>query len=367
MLFTLYFIKSTETQTKDLKSHNGKSFRAVADSKKILFWNDFFGVTDYSFGLGEEPFSKFNCPVRSCFITSDKRWIPVDQFDAIVFHGPEYNPVIKSDFPSPRSKNQRYVYFSQESPANRKVDYNLNDFFNWTMTYRLDSDIPAYYFYLRDKTGKLIAPVVKPKWKQPNFENIIDFSTIYKRKKIAAAWFVSNCNSASGRENYIRELQKFLHVDVYGSCGPYECPKSQMQDCFDIIKNDYYFYLSFENSICRDYVTEKVVNALDNDAVPIVFGGANYDNFLPPHSYVDAGKLSPQQLALTVKNLIANEVEYLKYFWWKKYYWHNDDIPPFCKLCEMLHDNSIDSKSYRIHDWWHGNENNTMCKVSAYN
>ncbi len=36
---------------------------------------------------------------------------------------------------------------------------------------------------------------------------------------------------------------------------------------------DYKFYLAFENTYCRDYISEKFWNALKQDIVPIVMGG----------------------------------------------------------------------------------------------
>ena len=76
------------------------------------------------------------------------------------------------------------------------------------------------------------------------------------------------------------------------------------------------FYLSFENALCKDYVTEKTFNALRLNTVrsfaslchcsffesfykeealkckmfqvPIVFGGADYRELLPPGSFINA-------------------------------------------------------------------------------
>ena len=55
-----------------------------------------------------------------------------------------------------------------------------------------------------------------------------------------------------------------------------------------MLERDYKFYLSFENSICRDYVTEKFYNPLLYSTVPVVYGGADYDSIGAPfNSYID--------------------------------------------------------------------------------
>jgi glycoprotein 3-alpha-L-fucosyltransferase len=77
------------------------------------------------------------------------------------------------------------------------------------------------------------------------------------------AWFVTNCNDRNGRRQYAQELQKYIPVDIYGACGTKKCPRSTENVCFDMLDTDYKFYLAFENSNCRDYITEKLfLNAL---------------------------------------------------------------------------------------------------------
>ena len=50
---------------------------------------------------------------------------------------------------------------------------------------------------------------------------------------------------------------------------------------------EYKFYLAFENALCPDYVTEKFFRTLKLPVVPIVMGGDNYENLVPPGSFID--------------------------------------------------------------------------------
>lgn len=323
--------------------------------KTILLWNSCFDVKDCSFGLGRQPFFDHNCFFDNCDLINDRKKLPIDQYDAIVFHGPG----IKNDFPPLRSDSQRYVYLSQESPQNYLVQENLNGLFNWTMTYRLDSDIEAVYFNVLSKSGNIIAPAENPQWITPDLknDNLESFFHFYETKSKPIAWFVSNCKSRNQRERYVRNLGRYINVDIYGACGTHKCPRNKKMECFNMLKNDYYFYLSFENSNCKDYVTEKITNAMNNDVIPIVFGGANYTNFLPPHSYIDASKMPPEQLAALVKTIKNNQTLYSEYFWWKKYYEFKNVLPSFCKLCQLLNNNTLAKNVYNLHDWWNGGHN----------
>ncbi len=92
----------------------------------------------------------------------------------------------------------------------------------------------------------------------------------------------------SKREEYVKELQKYIQVDIYGQCGDLSgCPKSEGDDCPKRLATKYKFYLAFENAICKEYVTEKFTRTLNYPTIPIVMGGANYSSFAPKHSYID--------------------------------------------------------------------------------
>jgi hypothetical protein len=78
-----------------------------------------------------------------------------------------------------------------------------------------------------------------------------------------AAWMVSNCKTVqSSRNNLVMELQKYIKIDVYGKCGKLKCRKKlgyddSSEECRDMVAKTYKFYFALENSLCRDYVTEK--------------------------------------------------------------------------------------------------------------
>ena len=174
------------------------------------------------------------------------------------------------------------------------------------------------------------------------------------KKTKGIAWFVSNCPTQGGREEYVKNLQNYIQVDIYGNCGPFKCPRST--DCLKMLSNDYKFYLSFENSLCKDYVTEKFFNALHYNVVPVVFGGADYWRYAPSDSYINVHDFaSVKLLSDYLKYLMANKTAYEQYFNWQR---RNLDHftpkqTPWCELCEKLHDISIPKSGYSdVWHWW---------------
>lgn len=100
----------------------------------ILFWEQMWIYKDFGLGLGGEIFK--NCAVKNCYTTRDKHLIPIEQFDALVFHGVEYveNP---SHNPPIRDHKQVYIYMNLETTYNTPTHLRYSyGFFNWTMTYR---------------------------------------------------------------------------------------------------------------------------------------------------------------------------------------------------------------------------------------
>lgn len=71
---------------------------------------------------------------------------------------------------------------------------------------------------------------------------------------------------------FAKNLEKETHLglDIYGECGRGFVSKQEEKSLWQ----DYKFYLSFENSHCLDYITEKFFKVLVWDVIPIVRGAS---------------------------------------------------------------------------------------------
>ncbi|XP_066953053.1 alpha-(1,3)-fucosyltransferase C-like [Macrobrachium rosenbergii] len=307
--------------------------------KKILFWNDVFGNKSFYFGFGREPFVKAKCPVSSCFTTANRSLFSPEEVDAVIWH-------VRSEdksLPPVRSPHTRYVFWSLESPPHMFTDLKLFDnIFNWTFTYRLDSDFPNPYITVyRRRTPK----------------SMLLSRNYASGKKSLAAWFVSNCITDSGRETLVKTLQRWIKIDVYGFCGPFKCRRVEGEtNCYEMLERNYKFYLSFENSLCQDYATEKVFSIIRYNVVPVVYGLGNYTVQLPPDSYIDALDFpTAKSLAAYLHYLDKNDTAYNEYFSWKAYHrlpatW-DMFAKPWCDLCARLHGDRS-RKVYEDIDKW---------------
>lgn len=262
-----------------LKSYK-KPKRFKTDYKYILkYTNAFLHYATPIYKNGQNPFIESNCTFNNCFLTNQKKLLKdYRDYDAILFD-------VENSWDGPlriRDPYQNFIFMATESAANYPLCDDFYDFYyNMTWTYKLDSDIRWSYLSIVDLNGNFVGPKVNMTWIDPMSPTSIEVKNKLKSKSKAAAWFVSNCNAISGRQNISRsiekELKKYkLKVDIFGWCGRMTCPKDRLEECLSLLESQYYFYFSFENSLSEDYVTEKILYPLENYAVPIVFGGADY-------------------------------------------------------------------------------------------
>lgn len=251
----------------------------------IFMWTNANHTPFTYFKSGQKYFTENECLFQNCFISrSVLHPSDITHYDAILFNAMTLakNPFHK--LPSKRDENQKYILVSTKSSTTYPITDRYNNFFNWTWTYKLNSDINFAYIATKNKRDKvIIGPKKEMSWMdvrkmKRTSKNI---KTKLKNKSIAAAWIVSDCSTVKRYETYIQKLRKELRkhkhvVDIFGPCGNKNCSHNRIQNCFNLLESKYYFYLAFEDSIAEDYVTNQLLTALHHYAVPVVFGGANY-------------------------------------------------------------------------------------------
>lgn len=245
----------------------------------VLLWLSPTWSPSWNKELSQLYFYNNKCLYKNCYVTDDHDYFSdVKNYDYIIF-----NSWILWNFwkPKERTETQRYILMSEESPRLCPVpEVKLDGFFNLTWTYKLDSDITWKFLIVKNKRGKVKGPKINMHWKLHMKPTNLYIKNKLQYKSKAAAWFVSHCDTAGKRENFVpmlkKELEQYnLTVDVFGNCGNLKCPEHS-EECHALVETDYYFYLAFENALCEDYVTEKVLTATKHFAVPIVYGGADY-------------------------------------------------------------------------------------------
>lgn len=132
-----------------------KSEPAVAH-KLILLWDTF---SDLHLWDGAVMFKQYKCPQDQCSMTYDRKFLW--RSDAVVFHMREtlYYDSLPNDS---RMQTQKWVFALKEPPVYSYFDLkSFSGVFNWTMTYKMDSDIPWPYGTFRMRP--------KPRTKLPDY------------------------------------------------------------------------------------------------------------------------------------------------------------------------------------------------------
>ncbi|XP_045417955.1 alpha-(1,3)-fucosyltransferase 7 isoform X2 [Lemur catta] len=214
--------------------------------------------------------------------------------DAVVFHHRELE-TRRSRLPlAQRPRGQPWVWASMESPSHTHGLGRLRGVFNWVLSYRRDSDIFVPYGCLEAHSGP---------------------SPPLPAKSGVAAWVISNFQERQQRARLYRQLAPHLRVDVFGRASG----RPLCANCLLPTVARYRFYLSFENSQHRDYITEKFWrNALAAGAVPVVLGPprATYEAFVPPDAFVHVDDFgSARELAAFLTGM--NESRYRHFFTWR--------------------------------------------------
>ncbi|XP_041932207.1 alpha-(1,3)-fucosyltransferase 7-like [Alosa sapidissima] len=276
--------------------------------------------------------------IPNCKLVDDRSMF--SQADFVVFHnreliqGQQRLPVDQT-----RPQRQKWVWFSLESPAHNGNVKPFDGHFNCTMSYRLDADVYTPY-------GSMVPQ---------------DFGTgltvedfIPKNKSSMACWVVSNYAAHHKRTAVYNRLKTIIPVNVYGGAVNKRLDGNVLLPTISRC----YFYLSFENSIFKDYITEKLwYNGFMGGAVPVVLGPPReqYEAVAPKDSFIHVDDFpSLEELGKFLKSLAEDKERYASYFNWKLNYTvkrFGDWREEFCKICPKVSSLQKHKVYEDFHNW----------------
>lgn len=274
--------------------------------------------------------------IHGCVLTADRDF--VQEADGVLIHHRDI-AWDASNLPRfLRPRHQKWIWMNSESPSNTARIPGLDDLFNVSLSYRKDADISVPY-------GALV-PLVRPS------EDVLD--SVPPEKDKLVCWVVSNYKPEHRRMQYYEQLRSFIQIHVYGDL--FEKPVSKEE--YRAVVSSCKFYLSFENSVHKDYITEKLFNALDLGAVPVVLGPSrrNYERFVPGDAFIHVDDFpSMRALATYLFFLHHNEASYLRYFGWRRRLRVKTSFFPMenaCLACEYIQKNRQYQVLTNLYQWY---------------
>ena len=264
----------------------------------------------------------------------------------------------ETELPPYRLPHQKWLFYNIEAPRSYRFQQlgRYISSFNLTLTYTHDADIVKPFGICLPRRNTIVKhPKSVTEYIRKIYGTLTDEApwlsedrpyVSYNRakgKSRLVAWMTSDCTNANKRSEYVKLLQRYVPVDIYGECGNFTCLPKVGKECHRHLSKTYKFYLAFESSLCSDFITQNIWSLLDGDIVPIVLGGAGYEKYLPKHSYINVKYFSsPEKLATYLKLLDNNDTLYNEYFNWKKAYTCHDSVPGDsleCSICRYANEN----------------------------
>lgn len=287
---------------------NGSNILSLRSPKKhpvILWWTN----------LLPKYHQTKRCGFHKCTFTVDRSLLNSTNTKVLVFYGSDLNKV---DLPLPRQSHHLWALLHEESPKNVPFIQHsrILKHFNITSTFSRYSNFPLTTQYI--KNGKELTD-------RKYLVAIGTKSMLRKTENLAPVAFVQSiCDTSSGRNEYVKELMKYIDVDSYGGClHNKDLPQELKDDYLNTIQSEkfyrffarYKFIIAYENGVCNDYISEKFWRPLVMGNIPIYFGSPTIKDWEPTKKSVIyiSDFSSPKALADYLKRLDANDLEYNTY------------------------------------------------------
>ncbi len=287
----------------------------------ILIYNSMFGMP--------LPLKEFQLP-PGCAFTTNRRYRR--DASAVVFH----IPTLCRPHRLQLHPGQLNVAWFMESGVQYPILNNLQFMkqFDFTMSFRRNADIWTPYYF-------------------PDFNQLVYATLKAKSKDQLIALFFSYFGELSGRNTYIEEFMHYIDTHNYGR---FLRNRTLSDDSGRTTKlevlSGYKFNLAYENSLEKDYVTEKFFDPLEVGCVPVYMGASNIDDYAPgDQCYINAADFNgPKELAEYLLALDEDEDAYNAYHAWRHQPSRNQyhrllegqRIHPFVRLCKLIQSRLLD-------------------------
>ena len=182
-------------------------------------------------------------------------------------------------------KNPEYLFFSVFGFKNLKYKECIRIFYSmenvWADFNFCDYAISSQFIEIEDRHIRY------PYYNNCGFEHLLNKQPINKKKLLERKFcnfvYSNNNNADPIRERFFYELSKYKKVDSGGrflnNIGKPVINK------LDFIK-DYKFTIAFENSSVLGYTTEKIVEPMVVDSMPIYWGNPNIEHDFNKKSFI---------------------------------------------------------------------------------
>lgn len=183
--------------------------------------------------------------------------------------------------------NKNYLNYSCKrifyTPENERPDFTACDF-AFTFDYNSRKNhfrLPLYSMYVDLLNMK------------PKIESTMSRAEAQKiwRAKSKFCCMVSNAN-ASKRLEFFKSLSKIKHVDSGG--GTLNNVGGKVPDKMEFIK-DYKFVIAFENSQFDGYTTEKILEPIYKDCIPIYWGNKMVNKDFNPKRFINSNSFASEK------------------------------------------------------------------------
>uniref|UniRef100_A0A8B9R5C2 Fucosyltransferase n=1 Tax=Anas platyrhynchos TaxID=8839 RepID=A0A8B9R5C2_ANAPL len=221
--------------------------------------------------------------------------------------------------PPPRPQRQLWVWMNFESPSHSPGLQGLGGVFNWTMSYRRDSDVFVPYGYLH------ALPQPRP--------------FALPRKTRLVAWVISNWNEEHARVRYYRQLKEHLAIDCVRGAGAGAGGGQRGEDGVGLQVLPGLRELAAHRLHHREALEERLRCQQPCPSSSAPAGPTTSASSPPTPSSTSMTSPAPGCWPTYLKFLDKNKPSYRRYFAWRnKYEVHVTSFwdEHYCKVCEAV-------------------------------